>query len=524
MKIRPIDLALLAGLALCASALRADTHPAVPQILIGAGKSHLIDTEVNIERVSIAAPETAEAVPVSARTLMINGKSPGDTTLILWLNDGTRQEYDVTVRLASSRIDGANIQMEQEFEGRAHMSVENASVYLTGTVRSLYESQRAVSIAETLGKVVNLLKVEVPKQEPQILLKVRFANVDRTKSKDLGISFVGAPMGFPFSVKTGAQPSGGVSAGSGSPSVTLSDALNLLFFDPQINVGATLKDLESRAVLQILAEPNLLAMNGHEASFVAGGEFPYPTLQGGGSGLGQVTVQFRPFGVQIRFLPTITPRGTIRLHLAPEVSSLDYSNALTVQGSTVPAFNTRKVDTEIELESGQSFAIAGLLDQRTTESLSRIPGLADIPILGKLFTSKTITANNSELLVIVTPEFVAPISDPKNVPDLERPLKFLEGKGIMNVPPRTPGADVTGAPAVKPRRNEIPVQEMQKIELESSRPGALSGGGGSSPAGAPGTNDISGPPVGSTPFTGQPQVNGAGPGSGVPQNTSRGNQ
>jgi pilus assembly protein CpaC len=445
--------------------------------MIGSGKSHLIDTSVNIERVSIAAPETAEAVPVSARTLMINGKLPGDTTLIVWLNDGSRQEYDVAVRLAASRIEGAQKQAEQEFEGRVHITVENSSVYLTGRVKNLYESQRAVSIAETLGKVVNLLKVDVPPQETQILLKVRFATVDRSKSKDLGISFVGVPNGFPFSVKTGAQPSGTVTTGSSSSTVTLSDALNLLFFDPQINVGATLKDLEARALLQILAEPNLLAMNGHEASFVAGGEFPYPTLQGGGSGVGQVTIQFRSFGVQIRFLPTITPRGTIRLHLSPEVSSLDYSNALTVQGSTVPAFNTRKVDTEIELESGQTFAIAGLLDQRTTESLSRIPGLADLPVLGKLFTSKTITANNSELLVIVTPEFVAPVADPKSVPDLERPLKFMEGKGIMNTPPRTPGPDVTGAPSLKPKRTEIPVQEMEKIESINSRTGVFSTGG-----------------------------------------------
>jgi pilus assembly protein CpaC len=504
MKIRPVDIGLLAALALCASALRAETHAAVQQILIGSGKSHLIDTAVNIERVSIASPETAEAVPVNARTLMINGKAPGDTTLILWLNDGTRQEYDVTVRIAASRIEGAARKVEEEFEGRVHINVDNASVYLTGTVRNLYESQRAVSIAETLGKVINLLKVQVPQQEPQILLKVRFANVDRTRSQDLGINFVGAPQGYPFAVKTGAYSGTSATAGSTAPLLSLSDALNILFFDPQINVGATLKALEAKAVLQILAEPNLLAMNGREASFIAGGEFPYPTLQGGGSGIGQVTVQFRPFGVQIHFLPTITPRGTIRLHLAPEVSSLDYSNALTVQGSTVPAFNSRKVDTEIELESGQSFAIAGLLDQRTTESLSRIPGLADIPVLGKLFTSKAITANNSELLIIVTPQFVAPISDPKNVPDLERPLQFLEGPGIMHVPPQTPGPEVTGAPAIKPRRTEIPVQEMQKIELESDKSSFSSAG----PSSAPATSGIA--DFGSTP------LNSGASGAGLP--------
>ena len=482
MRIRPFDLALLAGLALCASILHADTHTAVPQILLGCGKSYLIDTPVNIERVSVAAPEIAEAVPVHARTLMLNGKTPGDTTVILWLSNGTRQEYDVTVRMAASKIEGANRQTAEEFGGRVHLNVDNASVYVTGKVKNLYESQRAVAIAETLGKVVNLLNVDVPPQEVQILLKVRFANVDRTRSKDLGISFVGAPMGFPFSVKTGAHPAGSVATTASGPTVTLSDALNLLFFDPQINVGATLKDLEARAILQILAEPNLLAMNGHEASFVAGGEFPFPSVQTGRGGGSQVSVQFRPFGVQIHFLPTVTPRGTIRLHLSPEVSSLDYSNALTVQGSTIPAFNTRKVDTDIELESGQTFAIAGLLDQRTTESLSRIPGLADIPVLGKLFTSKTISANNSELLIIVTPEFVAPITDPSKVPDLVRPLKFLEGKGVMSEAPRTPGADVTGPVPVQPKRDEISVQEMQKFDFDKARQFAS----GSAPA--PGTS------------------------------------
>jgi pilus assembly protein CpaC len=505
VKMNALDFILLTGLALCASALRAETHPAIAKILVGTGRTYIIDTTVNIERVSIASPEVAEAVPVNPRTLMVNGKSAGETSLIVWLNDGTRSEYEVNVRLAASRIEAAVQQANEEFGGRVHFTVENTTVYLTGTVKNLFESQRAVSIAETLGKVVNLLKVDVPPQEVQVLLKVRFANVDRTKSKDLGISFVGAPLGFPFSTKTGAYPSGTVArSNSGETTVTLSDALNLLFFDPQINVGATLKALEARAVLQILAEPNLLAMNGHEASFVAGGEFPFPTLSGGGA-TSQVTIQFRQFGVQIHFLPTITPRGTIRLHLSPEVSSLDFANALTANGNTVPALNTRKVDTDIELESGQTFAIAGLLDQRTTESLSKIPGLADIPILGKLFTSKNINVSNSELLIIVTPEIVGPIANPKDVPTLETPLQFMKGKGILNDPPRTPGTEVTGPAPVQPQRHEIPVQEMEKFQLDQSRqPGSGTGSGTTRSGAAPASG-----------MTGAPSVPAAD-GDGVP--------
>jgi pilus assembly protein CpaC len=483
MKVRGVDILLLAGLAFCASALRAETPDALQNIVVGAGKTHLIDTATNIERVSVASPGVAEAVPVSARTLMINGRAPGETSLVLWLDDGTRSEFQISVKVGETRLEAANTQAQMEFGGSVHFASDNGTVYLTGSVKNLFESQRAVAIAETLGRVVNLLKVEVPPQEVQILLKVRFADVDRSKSTDLGVNFVGTPAGFPIAAGTGAYGGGTVSAGSAAPTVSLSDSLNLLFWDPHINVGATLKDLEARAVLQILAEPNLLALNGHEASFVAGGEFPYPTLQGGGSGIGQVTIQFQEFGIRLRFTPTITPRGTIRLHLTPEVSSLDYANALSVSGFTIPALDTRRVTTDIELKDGQTFAIAGLLDRQTTESLSKIPGFADIPIIGKLFTSRSSSTSHTELVVIVTPELVAPITDPKDVPNLELPRKFLEGKGIMDEAPRTAGSDKTGPAPTKPKRDEIPVQEMEKFERDQMSIG--NGGGGSATPASP---------------------------------------
>jgi pilus assembly protein CpaC len=481
---RIIDAVLLVSLGLCCSILKAQSPDAPEHIAVVSGKTHIIDTPVNIERVSVASPQVVEAVPVSARTLMVNGKAPGDTSLVLWLDDGTRREYEVSVKTSQSRLEAARQQVEAEFGGKVNLAIDNNAVYLTGTVKNLFASQRAVSIAETAGKVVNLLRVEVAPQEIQILLKVRFADVDRSRSTDLGINFVGTPKDFPFAVSTGAFGGGSATAGNTAPVVSLSDSLNLFFWDPQINVGATLKDLEAKAVLQILSEPNLLAMNGHEASFVAGGEFPYPTLQGGGSGLGQVTVQFREFGVRLRFTPTITPRGTIRLHIAPEVSSLDYANALSVQGNTVPALSTRRVDTDVELKDKQTFAIAGLLDRQSRESLSRIPGLANIPFLGKLFTSKSTAKSHSELVVIVTPELVVPISDPKDIPDLDRPLKFMEGKGVMTEAPRTPGADKTGPVPVRPQRDEIPVQEMEKFERDQSQASAGAGGatGPASPA------------------------------------------
>jgi len=488
VKIRAIDILLLGGLMMCASLLRA-AQPVLTaaadaeSVMVGAGKTRILDMPVNIERVSIAAPETAEAVPVSARSLMINGKAPGETSLVIWLSDGSRREYTVDVKVSAARVQAAREQLDREFGGNVHLTADNTAVYLSGRLKDLYEADRAMAIAGAVGKVINLLKVETPPQERQILLKVRFADVDRTKSLNLGLNLFGAPHGFPFSANTGANSPTTVTSldYAGNPaSFSLSDTLNLLLWDPHANVGATLQALAAQNVLQILAEPNLLALNGREASFVAGGEFPFPTLQGGGGGVGQITISFKEFGVRLHFLPTITPRGTIRLRVTPEVSSLDYANSLTISGSTVPALDTRRVDTEVELQSGQSFAIAGLLDNQTTEALSKIPGLSNIPLLGKLFTSKSISKNNSELLVIVTPELVEPIPEGQSIPDLPRPTSFIEGPGILTQAPRTPGTDQTGPGPARPVRTEISVQEMQQLQRAAQQqnqgaPGQQSG-------------------------------------------------
>ena len=513
-----IDVLLLAGLVFCASALRAaqpapSVGPLVDQITVGAGRTHLLDMPVNIERVSIASPETAEAVPVSARSLMINGKAPGETSLIVWLSDGSRKEFTVEVKYNAARIDAAKEQLAREFGSNVEMTADNATVYLTGRLKDLYEADRAVAIASTVGRVVNLLKVDVPPQERQILLKVKFADVDRSKSSDLGINIAGGPGGFPFSEATGQYGSNTVtqSTTAGGPTtLTLSEALNVLLFNPHWDVGATIKALANKNILQILSEPNLLAMNGKEASFVAGGEFPFPTLQGGGGGVGQITISFREFGIRLHFLPTITPRGTIRLHVTPEVSSLDFANSLSIQGATIPALNTRRVDTEIELQSGQSFAIAGLLDNRTTESLSKIPGLADIPFFGKLFQSRALSKTNSELLVIVTPELVAAVPEGQNLPDLPRPQTFLEGPGILNHAPQTPGTDQTGPGPSVPVRNQITVQEMQQLQRVVSQQAA--------PAQAPlgGMNPLAINPAAPLPTDSSQSGGAGGAGGGTP--------
>ena len=295
---------------------------------------------------------------------------------------------------------------------------------------------------------------------------MRFADVDRSASLDLGVNlFSTGATNTTAQMTTGAFPSGAVASGT----LALSDALNVLLMRKDLNLSATIKALQAKNLLEILAEPNVLAINGKPASFVAGGEFPFPTLQGGGSGLGAVTISFREFGIRLQFLPTVTPRGTIRLQVMPEVSSLDFAHGLTFQGFNIPALATRRIQTEIELESGQTFAIAGLLDNQLTETMAKVPGLANLPLLGKLFTSKSWQKQNSELLVLVTPEIVRPVPRGEPAPEVKfpRPVKM---DGTAGEPPRTPGRQVTGAVPVKPEQETVPVEQLQELRKAGQSP------------------------------------------------------
>jgi pilus assembly protein CpaC len=251
----------------------------------------------------------------------------------------------------------------------------------------------------------------------------------------------------------------------GSPA-TLSDLLNIFYYRPDIGVGGVLQALEAKNLAQILAEPNLLTVSGKPASFLAGGEFPFPTIQGGAAGVGQITIQFKEFGIRLDFLPTITPRGTIHLMVTPEVSSLDYSNALTVNGFTVPGLQTKRVQTEVELANGQSFVIAGLLDNQAIENLNKIPGIGDIPVLGKLFQSRSVTRNHSELLVVVTPELVQPIPAGVKTPELPMPLPFLPDSAKSK--PQNPAVDPAEAARQLARPAMAPIESIKAAQAASN--------------------------------------------------------
>jgi len=334
-------------------------------------------------------------------------------------------------------------------------------VMLVGVVPSIAVAEQMLKMASNFSKeVVNGLQVAQPPRLKQVMLKVRFAEADRSKLSAFGVNLfstgatntigtISTQQFGPTSLSNQTQNSGGLI--QSLTQFNLSDLLNIFLFRPDINLGATIKLLQQKDVLQILAEPNLLAVSGQPAHFLAGGEFPYPVIQnnGGSVGYGTVTIVFKPYGVKLEFVGTIGDNDTIRLKVAPEVSSLDYTNSITISGFTMPAIQTRRAETEIELKDGQSFGIAGLLDQRTTVQLSRVPGIGDIPILGELFRSRNVSRTNSELIVLVTVNIVDPVSGsvPVQQPQVNMPVQNLNtnsfDKGLPNPavpsPAKNPG-------------------------------------------------------------------------------------
>lgn len=426
------------------------------KLIVTVGKSLIIDSPLRIQRISVANGDLGEAVAVSPQEVLINGKMPGETSLIIWQQGGARLVYDLTVRMSPLKLDAVREQIARDFpDADIHVTFENDTAFVRGTVKDVTSAERVMAVVATLGKAVNLLRVDVPPIEQQVLLKVRFANVDRSQAQNLGINWWSGAFNQATSIGTGNMliPNGGVTPGG----FTLSNAINIFAFRPDINLGAQIQALEQKNVLQILAEPNVMAINGKPASFLDGGQFPFPMVQGGAN-VGMVTIMWQQYGVRLNFLPVVTPRGTIRLQVEPEVSSLDYNNAVTISGFTVPGLAVRRVQTEVELQDGQSFAIAGLLDKQTTENLSKIPGIGDLPLLGKLFQSKTLNRSNSELLVLITPEIVKPIPAGQRLPDLSYPRPFLPD----NTPgmPGTLGMDKAAIAPAAPVEKTIPVEEL----------------------------------------------------------------
>jgi len=430
------------------------------------GKSVVVNVQTPITRVLSSNPTVIETLATSPTQLVVEGKAAGAGSLILWDRTGRSQLLDVAVDLD---ISGLRSAIERSYSAQqVDVQVNGGRVFLSGNVADAHMAEDLVKMAGAYSaEVVNSLLVPA-RHERQVLLEVKIAEVDRSKIQTLGFNIfsTGATntMGqistgqfsppsttatIPNTTTTTSTAAGSTTTGGAGSAIpfTFTNLLNIFLFRPDLNLGAAIQALQQTSVLEILAEPNLMAVSGQKASFLAGGEFPFPVLQGGATS-GAVTIQFRPFGVRLDFLGNIGSDNVIRLHVAPEVSSLDYTNAVTISGFTIPALSTRKAETEIELKDGQSFGIAGLLDHRATVLLNKVPGLGDLPILGQFFRSKSVNRSNSELIVLVTAHIVDPVRGPAPVAQVPKmPWPFIDAPKFDE---KMPGAKDSGTPQQPP--------------------------------------------------------------------------
>ncbi len=428
---------LFAPLAL-AAALGAQS---AEDLRLTVGKSVVIDYPSDIRQISTSNPDVIDASPVTTRELLMHAKGLGNATMIVWSKDGRRTFYNVTVDM---NLDPLKRALRESFPNEKIVPVSSRdTITLDGQVTSKEVQDRAAVIAASFAKtVVNNLQLNAPAPpvDKQVLLRVRFAELDRSKELQYGVNLFGlagqtqagtgtgqfSPLNLTGTsqVQGGTALVGGIQGTQGSSIITISKALSIFAFDPKLNLGALIQALQSENILQTLAEPNLVTTNGKEASFLVGGEFPVPVLQGGANS-GAVTVQYREFGIRLIFTPLITPNHTIKMHLHQEVSALDYSNAVVLNGFTIPGLTSRKAETDVELGEGQSFVIAGLVNNQETEAFQKIPVLSSLPIFGSLFKSKDEKKNRTDLVVLVTPEITEPLGVSDAKPDLYMPRDFL---------------------------------------------------------------------------------------------------
>jgi pilus assembly protein CpaC len=406
--------------------------PGGDPLRVMVGKSILINTTERLKRVSVTDPSVADALVVTPTQVLVNGLAPGEVSLLIWDELERSRSFDLRVDVD---ITAASEEIHRLFPTeQINVTPSRSAIVLSGHVTTEDISKHASALASAYSKNVVDVLTFGPVGADEVLLEVKFAEVDRSALTQIGFNLLSTGSGNTIGSTTTGQ-FGGVTgngtitdSGSSSPfpnSATVTNALNLFFFNPQVHLGAVIEALKTQNLLQILAEPNLIAMNGKEASFLAGGEFPFPVAQQNASGIATVTIQFREFGVRLKFTPVIQPNGNIHLHVAPEVSTLDFADAVTVAGTTIPAISTRKADTEFELQDGQSFVIAGLMDNRVTNVENKVPGLGDIPILGNFFKSKSNQKSNSELMVLCTVRRVsssgqAPAGPAMPVPNLDK--------------------------------------------------------------------------------------------------------
>lgn len=393
------------------------------ELRLTVGKSVVIDYPEDIKQISTTDPGILDASPITTREILLNAKGLGSATMVVWSSSNQRMFYNVTVELNTESL--KRILRETFPKETIEVRTSGESVSLNGTVSSKEVSDRAAQLAGVTAKtVVNNLALVPEKVTQQILLHVKFAQLDRTKAEHYGINFqsTGA-FNFLGSLQTAAT-SGPQLAGSFR----------------NINLSGQLQALQERQIVQILAEPTLVTRDGKEGSFLVGGEVPVPVIQGGNN-TNAVTIQYREYGIRLRYTPELTINKTIKLALTQEVSTLDYANSATIANFVIPGLQTRRAETNVELAEGETFAVAGLLDNRDRESFSRIPGISSVPIIGNLFKNKQSLKQNVELIMLVTPEITMPLGPNDAKPEISFPNEFL--------PPVTPEQSAAAKKAAK---------------------------------------------------------------------------
>ncbi len=406
------------------------------RIPLTAGRSTVLLTDFEIVRIAVTNPTVADAVVVQPREVLIDGKAPGTVSLIVW-GSIERRQYDIVVEPAISTLEQ---RLQALFPGEdIHVTANEEAIILSGRVSSNPVSLRAAEIAgatSSKAKVINLLQLPGGTESQQVLLQVRFAEVSRQALRELGVNLFTSPMGLGNTVgrvttgqfqapgfqnlkwtKANGDFGGEVTSAEGE--FTFSDLLNIFLFSERFDIGATIRALQNKGLFQSLAEPNLIAYNGQDASFLAGGEIPVPIVQGISNA---VSIQWKEYGIRLNFTPTIAG-DTIRLRVRPEVSTLDFTNGITLSGFRIPALSTRRAETDVELRDGQSFAVAGLLNNLSQDAVNEVPGLARLPIIGHLFRSTSVRAERNELMVLITPRLVRPLN-----PDEVPPLPTLQNR------------------------------------------------------------------------------------------------
>ena len=457
-----------AALAAAGLAGIAFAQPAAAQVSIAEGvhagalevpinKSQVLRTDRPYSKALVGNPDIADVLPLSDSSIYVLGKKAGTTSLTLY--DRSNRLLAVLDVVVGPDVITLKRQLSELMPGdEISARIANDSVVLEGTVSSAAAADRAVQIAETYapGKVVNLLSLG---SAQQVMLEVRFSEVKRSALKQIGVN---------WDVLSDEGKLAGVSGGGASlvPNPTtgigqlkhgaITDSFGIIsraFRGLGENFNVTLDALERKGAITTLAEPTLVALSGETASFLAGGEFPVPTIQAGGGG-GQggntaITVEWKPFGVSLGFTPTVLADGVINMIVQPEVSSIDPTASIVVNNLTIPGLQTRRAKTVVEIRDGESFALAGLIRKDFQDTIRQVPFLGSLPIIGALFRSTGFQHEETELVIIVTPRLVKPVRagafkaptdriGPPNEADL-----LLNGRTDTGVPP-------SAAPFVQP--------------------------------------------------------------------------